>query len=78
MTPFHLLIVDDEPAQREALSGFLKKKGFQVFTAADGKEALALIRSQLIDLVLTDLRMPEMDGLELLRRIKAENPEIAV
>ncbi|MDZ7371689.1 MAG: sigma-54 dependent transcriptional regulator [candidate division KSB1 bacterium] len=78
MSSFNLLIVDDEAAQRETLSGFLKKKGFQVFTAADGNRALEIVRSQLIDLVLTDLRMPEMDGLELLRRIKAENPEIAV
>ncbi len=73
-----ILIVDDEKAQRETLSGYLKKKAITVLTAGNGKAALQIIKDQLIDIILTDIRMPEITGLELLRQVKKINPEISV
>ena len=78
MSNFTILIVDDQAVQRDTLSGYLKKKGFVVLTAASGHEAMEIIRRQTVDLLLTDLRMPEMDGAELLRAVKRLNPEIGV
>ncbi len=78
MKGFKILIADDEVLQRETLSGFLKKQGFEIIQAADGAEALEFIRKESIDLVLTDLRMPKMDGLELLSEIQQINPDIQV
>ena len=78
MPRYNILVVDDEEAQRDALAGFLKKKGYQIYTASSGREALDEIRSQAIDLVLTDLRMPELDGVELLKATKELNPDVDV
>jgi DNA-binding NtrC family response regulator len=76
MDPLRIVVVDDEPAQRELIGGFLKKQGHEVFPAASGAEALAHVRDRQVDLVLSDCRMPGMSGPDLLRRIKALNPEI--
>jgi len=76
--PFHILVVDDELAQRELVSGFLKKQGFEVAMAGSGEKALELFRQESFDLVLTDQKMPNMSGLELLQGIHAINPETAV
>jgi two-component system NtrC family response regulator len=75
---FHILVVDDEPVQREMIGGFLKKQGFEV-TPADGAErALEVFRQNAFDLVLTDQRMANMSGLELLQAVHAINPETPV
>jgi len=76
--PFHILVVDDELAQRAVVSGFLEKQGFDVTLAESGEEALELFRQESFDLVLTDQKMPNMSGLDLLRAIQAINPETAV
>jgi DNA-binding NtrC family response regulator len=76
--PFHILVVDDELAQRELVSGFLKKQGFEVAIAGSGEKALELFRQESFDLVLTDQKMPNMSGLDLLQAIHAINPETAV
>jgi two-component system NtrC family response regulator len=76
--PFHILVVDDELAQRAVLSGFLEKQGFDVTLAENGEKALALFRQESFDLVLTDQKMPNMSGLDLLVAIQAINPETAV
>ncbi|MBD3383882.1 response regulator [candidate division KSB1 bacterium] len=73
-----ILIVDDEKSQREMLGGYLKKRGHTIHAAQHGLEALEILRQQAIDLVLTDMRMPELDGAELLKQIKALNPNIDV
>jgi two-component system NtrC family response regulator len=73
-----ILVVDDEEAQRKVLSGFLRKSGFKAITASSVDEALQSARSQTVDLVLTDLRMPGRDGIELLQELRALNPEIPV
>ncbi len=76
--PFRILVVDDEPAQRELVGGFLTKHGFQVTEAADGRQALAHFREDLFDLVLTDQRMPDLSGLEVLAGVRAITPGAAV
>ncbi len=76
--PYTILIVDDEATQRNTLAGFLKKKHYVTLQAADGDAALELVRSSAVDLVLSDLRMPKMDGARLLTEIKEINPQIAV
>ena len=76
--PFHILVVDDELAQRELVSGFLKKQGFEVAVTGSGEKALELFRQESFDLVLTDQKMPNMSGLDLLQAIRAINPETAV
>ena len=67
----NILLVDDEPDVLSSLSNFLKKLGYTVQTAQNGQQALDHIRTWHPDLVLTDIRMPEMDGMELVRQVKA-------
>lgn len=73
-----LLIVDDEAPLRKALVFDFKRKGFRVLEADNGKNAFELIKSQKIDVILTDVRMPNGDGVELLDKVKALNPELPV
>ena len=75
---FHILVVDDEPVQREMVSGFLKKQGFEVITADSGEKALELFRHEAFDLILTDQKMANMSGLQLLQAVHVINPETAV
>ena len=74
-----ILIVDDEPNQVMTLAGYLKKsRRFQIFTATNGEQGLTLIKTQPIEVILTDMRMPIMDGLELLKSVRKLNPDISV
>lgn len=72
-----LLVVDDEPGARQSLEVILEDD-FHVFTAGSGQEALKIVQKEHIDLVLLDVHMPEMDGLEVLRKIKEQDEEIDV
>jgi len=73
-----ILIVDDEEDIRVVLGISLSDLGYEVYTAENGEEALRILRETNLPIVLTDIRMPVMDGIELLRKIKHENPEIEV
>jgi len=73
-----ILIVDDEKIQRESLEGFLKKKGYQTFSASGAEQAMELALRHVIDLVFTDFKMGAKNGLELLLELKQLNPEITV
>jgi DNA-binding NtrC family response regulator len=73
-----ILLVDDEEAQRKVLAGFLRKKGFEALACGTVDGALGVAAAHTVDLVLTDLRMPDRGGLELLRELHALNPEIPV
>jgi len=75
---FRILVVDDEPAQRELVSGFLKKQAFEVAVAGSGEMALDLFRQEPFDLILTDQKMSKMSGLDLLQAVRAINPETSV
>lgn len=73
-----ILIVDDEEGLREGLSKLLKEEGYAVLAAETGEEALDILRQSRIDLVLTDMRMPGMDGLELLKKIRERHRDVGV
>jgi two-component system NtrC family response regulator len=75
---FHILVVDDEPVQRELIGGFLKKQGFEVSLADSAERALELFRQDAFDLILTDQRMANMSGLDLLQAVHTINPETPV
>jgi two-component system, response regulator, stage 0 sporulation protein F len=65
-----ILIVDDEPSVREVLGEYFMEQGYSVETAGDGEEALAVVQRDAPDLVLLDVRMPGIDGVETLRRMR--------
>ncbi|MBW2192757.1 MAG: response regulator [Deltaproteobacteria bacterium] len=73
-----ILLVDDEEGIRKVLSIYLMDGGYAVRTAESGEEALAIFRESQPPIVLTDIKMPGMDGIELLQKIKAENPDTQV
>jgi len=78
MALYRILVVDDEEPQRNTLAGFLKKQGYAVETADSGRAALELADQRHFELALLDLKMPEMDGIELLEKLKEQNPEIQI
>ncbi len=71
-----ILIADDEEAQRNGLASMLRGWGFAADTAADGQEALDKLTAEPFSVLITDLKMPRMDGFELLRRLPAENIQV--
>jgi len=74
-----ILIVDDEPGSLKAISiALAKDNDYQVIDAADGKTALRLIKEEQIDLVLTDMKLPDIDGLTILKSAKYKNPDTSV
>ena len=73
-----ILIVDDELNMRLVLKAMLKKEGYEVVTAADGLEALRILREEKIAVIATDLKMPRLDGMGLLDRIVQEDPALPV
>ena len=73
-----ICIVDDEPAILNSLSSILEDEGYQVITATNGLEGMKLVRSDAPDLVILDIWMPEMDGLETLKRLRSQLPGILV
>jgi two-component system response regulator HydG len=77
MTP-NILVVDDEPAHRQMLDAVLSAEGYTVAQAADGLDAVASVEKQFFDLVLMDIRMANLNGLEALETLKAVSPGIAV
>ncbi len=74
----NILVVDDEPSIRESLGGWLKRAGYQVDTAADGFTALAKSQQTHYDIMLIDVKMPEMDGLTLLKKLKENDTDTAI
>jgi two-component system sensor histidine kinase ChiS len=70
------LIVDDEPDFIESLEWQLKKRGYEVFSAASGDAALDILRSEGVDILVADIRMPGMDGIELIRRAEGLDPDL--
>ena len=73
-----ILVVDDDESLRRVTQVQLQQVGYTVLTAADGPEALATLGAQPVDLVITDLKMPGMSGLELLRKVRVEYPELPI
>ncbi len=73
-----VLIVDDEKNYPPILSAVLEEEGFETLTAYSGEEALSVLKNSDVDLVLTDMKMPSLDGIELLERIKEKDPGLPV
>jgi two-component system response regulator AtoC len=74
----HVLVVDDEASMRRVLEIMLKKMGFSVHAAGNGKQALEILQDQAVDLIITDLRMPEMGGIEFLGELNARGIDTPV
>jgi two-component system, NtrC family, response regulator HydG len=73
-----ILVVDDDSSACEALEVILSREGYTVLTATSGDKALSYLQSQEVDLLLSDVKMPQMDGLTLLRQVKAEDAGLVV
>ena len=73
-----ILVVEDEPIQCHFIALLLRKQGYRVRTAADGAAGMEVVRREPVDVVLTDYMMPGLSGFDLLKAIRAVNPEIAV
>ncbi len=78
MTDFRVLLVDDEVEFVETLVKRLRKRKLDVFAAFSGKAALEIIQQQPVDVVVLDVKMPDMDGIQTLREIKKINPSVEV
>ena len=76
MTSYRILIVDDEEFSRVFLESHLVNQGYEVFSAANGYEALSLLETQTMDLVITDLVMQEIDGIQLIHSAKEHHPTL--
>jgi YesN/AraC family two-component response regulator len=73
---YTVLVVDDERGLRRSLDYFLMDEGFRVLTAVNGREAIKLLSQQTVDLMLTDILMPETDGIELISYVKNHFPQL--
>ncbi|MBU1099342.1 MAG: sigma-54 dependent transcriptional regulator [Bacteroidetes bacterium] len=78
MKELSILLIDDEPNQLEVLKSYLSRRGHTIYTALNGRLGIDIIKEFQIDMVITDFRMPEMTGLEVLKQISVINPEIDV
>lgn len=76
--PLHILVAEDEPLAAMAIEDFLSRKGFRVTLACDGQEAMEHHRADPADLVITDLRMPRMDGRALIRELRSQDADLPV
>ena len=73
-----ILVVDDEAMMRNLLQKILAREGYQLRTADDGEAALELLAQEKIDIVISDIKMPRMDGFELLDKVKKQYPHVGV
>jgi two-component system, OmpR family, response regulator MtrA len=74
----HILVIDDEASLRQTLARILQRQGYEVTSVASGTEGLAIVAQYPFDLVYLDIRMPDMNGLDVLKTIHAELPELPV
>ncbi len=77
MKDYTILIIDDEQSQRDILAGYLKKKGYKTLTASSGGEGIKTAKENTVDIILSDFKMPDKTGLEVLESVKKINPEIS-
>jgi DNA-binding response OmpR family regulator len=74
----HVLVVDDDQQMRHYLRVLLEERGYQVAEAANGKEAMVYIREEMVNLVVSDVVMPDMDGFELIREVNKFQPAVKI
>ncbi len=63
MKDYNILVIDDEATQRDVLTGYLKKKGYKIFSASSGKEGIETARTNPVDIILSDFKMPDLNGI---------------
>jgi CheY-like chemotaxis protein len=73
-----ILVIDDEPQLRSLLKQMLERKGYQVDVASNGKEGIQKFRKQAADLIITDLIMPEKEGLETIMELRKDFPDVKI
>ncbi|OQX52363.1 MAG: hypothetical protein B5M53_08770 [Candidatus Cloacimonas sp. 4484_209] len=73
-----ILIVDDDKYIRDMFSQIIKLRGYTAYTAENGKKALEILSKNRVNIVLADMKMPEMDGMQLLKEVKKKYPELDV
>ena len=73
-----ILIIDDEPAIRKTLAMGLERNGHSTLVAKNGRQAMEVMESQPVDLVITDIVMPEQEGLETIRRVREGYPDVII
>ena len=78
MEKLKILVLDDEKVFREEIEEFLENDGFDVLLAAKPSEAFSIFTENEVDILILDLRLPEMDGLEVLKLVKSQYPEVEV
>lgn len=74
---YTILVVDDESYMTEMLQSFFEMNNFKCFTAGNGEEALVVLKENKVDVVITDMKMPKMNGLDLLKNIKSKYTDTA-
>lgn len=74
----NVLVIDDDPPLLNAVSTILKEAGFEVYGAGSGRQATALIEQNPVDLLITDLGLPEEDGIEIIRRLRKNRPGLKI
>lgn len=74
----HVLIIDDEASLRQTMARILLRAGFEVTTVASGRESFAILKEHSFDLVYLDIRLPDMSGLEILKTIRSDFPEMPI
>lgn len=77
MTNKRILIVDDEASLRQLLGKVMKREGYEVFTGRDGAEGMEIFQNNPVDLIISDIKMPNMDGIEFLHSVKKADPSVA-
>ena len=77
MKNYNILIIDDEATQRDVLTGYLKKKNFNIYSASSGTEGIAITKTKPVDIIFSDFKMPGLSGLEVLEQVNKINPEIS-
>jgi len=73
-----VLVIEDDPQFRMTMTAYLEDSGFTILEAADGIEGMAMFEANIPDIVLTDLRMPQMDGFGVITAVKKKNPDTPV
>ena len=76
--PLQILVVDDEPNMRKVIRAMLIEDGFEVHDARDGESALAVLADHHIDIVVTDLKMPKIDGMTFIKMVREKNASIPI